>query len=180
MQEIIFVFSAKFFYTSINTQWHICIFSKIKRARTHTHTPSKVKFFHWHGVLVLMFHTGCISAQTVLRLIPEPKKYAFAHTLTHAHTYMNTHTHTHRVHCVPGASGGKMRATKRLIRLTSISHWDSHTHTLWFPRFFSPTLLFTSYPLLAVPFAWVSSRTYFFCHVFIPSISKATSLRTLP
>lgn len=94
-------------------------------------------------------------------------------TCVHIHTY----AYTHRVHCVPGASGGKMRATKRLIRLTSISH------TLSFPLFLSPTLLFTSYPLLAVPFAWVSSNQnflFFITFPFLPSISKVTSLRTLP
>ncbi len=73
---------------------------------THTHTLSKLIFFThcpkwffscWHGVLVLMFHPGCISVLTVSRIILNQK-----HMRSHTHIQ---YAYTHRVHCVPGASG---------------------------------------------------------------------------
>ncbi len=60
----------------------------------HTHTLSKVIFFHtlskvifscWHGVLVLMFHPGCISVLTVLRIILNQK-----HMRSHTHICIHT------------------------------------------------------------------------------------------
>ncbi len=95
-------------FHKLSVAWHKCIFLQIKQTHTHTHTHAhahahahahthtlyKLIFFHtqskvifscWHGVLVLMFHPGCISVLTVWRIILNQK-----HMRSHTHICIHT------------------------------------------------------------------------------------------